>query len=178
ISDVTIRHRSDFTAVALMLAGWLASRLRWQPHALGIRDGRREGRLRGRRGEVHVTLAGTDDLSVPGLAGVTLETAHGYSMSLERGPGGLTAHRRTRDGREWRWTGPAARCGGGTTAACRRRTRALTTAWPRPRCWTGSRARARPSTASRASARSRGRPPTPTRTSCATASARGSRSST
>ena len=104
ISDVTIRHRSDSTAAALMLAGWLASRLRWQPHALGVRDGRREGRLRGRRGEVHVTLAGTDDLSVPGLAGVTLETAHGYSMSLDRGPGGLTAHRRTRDGGEWRWT--------------------------------------------------------------------------
>ena len=25
-------------------------------------------------------------------------------MSLDRGPGGLTAHRRKRDGGEWRWT--------------------------------------------------------------------------
>jgi len=104
LSSVTVRHRSDSTAAALMLVGWLASRLHWQPHALTRRNGAREGRLRGRRGEVNVRLEGSDDLSVPGLAGVTLETAHGYAVSLERGPGGLTAHRRTRDGQEQQWT--------------------------------------------------------------------------
>ncbi len=104
LSGVTVRHRSDSTAAALMLVGWLASRLHWKPHALARRNGTREGKLRARRGEVDVRLVADDDLSVPGLAGVTIETAHGYEISLNRGPGGLTAHRRTRDGSEQRWT--------------------------------------------------------------------------
>jgi glucose-6-phosphate dehydrogenase assembly protein OpcA len=104
LSGVTVRHRSDSTAAALMLVGWLASRLNWQPEALTRRDGAREGKLRARRGEVNVRLEGAEDLSVPGLAGVTIETAHGYEISLDRGPGGLTAHRRTRDGKERHWT--------------------------------------------------------------------------
>jgi glucose-6-phosphate dehydrogenase assembly protein OpcA len=104
LSSVTVRHRADSTAAALMFVGWLASRLNWQPHALTRRNGAREGKLRARRGDVHVRLESSDDLSVPGLAGVTLETAHGYAVTLERGPGGLTAHRRTRDGSEQRWT--------------------------------------------------------------------------
>ena len=103
LSGVTVRHRSDSTAAALMLVGWLASRLNWQPHALTHRNGAREGKLRGRRGEVSVRLEGSD-LSVPGLAGVTIDTAHGDEFSLDRGPGGLTAFRRTRDGKEHRWT--------------------------------------------------------------------------
>jgi len=104
LTSVTVRHRSDSTAAALMLVGWLASRLNWKPHALARRNGTREGKLRARRGEVDVRLVADDDLSVPGLAGVTIETAHGYEISLNRGPGGLTAHRRTRDGSEQRWT--------------------------------------------------------------------------
>lgn len=104
LSSVTVRHRSDSAAAALLMVGWLASRLGWAPHALVGRNGGARGKLRARRGEVDVRLEATDDLSVPGLAGVTLETAHGYSISLDRGPGGLTAHRRTRDGRESRWT--------------------------------------------------------------------------
>ena len=104
LSSLTVRHRSDSTAAALMFVGWLASRLSWQPHALTRRDGAREGKLRARRGEVSVRLEGSDDLSVPGLAGVTIETAHGYEISLDRGPGGLTARRRTRAGEEQQWT--------------------------------------------------------------------------
>jgi glucose-6-phosphate dehydrogenase-like protein OpcA len=104
LSSVTVRHRSDSTAAALMLVGWLASRLDWRPDVLARRDGSREGKLRARRGEVSIRLQSSDDLEVPGLAGVTIETAHGYEISLDRGPGGLTAHRRTRDGTEQRWT--------------------------------------------------------------------------
>ena len=40
----------------------------------------------------------------PGLAGVTIETAGGESVSLDRAPGGLTAVRRSRDGSELTWT--------------------------------------------------------------------------
>jgi hypothetical protein len=43
-------------------------------------------------------------MPVPGLAGVTIETASGMSVSLDRGPGGLAAKRRLPDGRESVWT--------------------------------------------------------------------------
>jgi hypothetical protein len=36
--------------------------------------------------------------------GITVETASGLSVSLDRGPGGLSAHRRDRKGRESSWT--------------------------------------------------------------------------
>jgi hypothetical protein len=43
-------------------------------------------------------------MSVPGLAGVSIGTASGVQISLDRGPGGLTAHRVDRKGRESHWT--------------------------------------------------------------------------
>jgi hypothetical protein len=43
-------------------------------------------------------------MSVPGLAGVEIETASGMSIGLSRGPGGLTAKRRDRKGHESSWT--------------------------------------------------------------------------
>jgi hypothetical protein len=43
-------------------------------------------------------------MSVPGLAGVEIGTAGGMKIGLYRGPGGLTAHRVDRKGREWKWT--------------------------------------------------------------------------
>ena len=43
-------------------------------------------------------------MQVPGLAGLTLETASGISFSLDRGQGGLTARRRSRKGQESTWT--------------------------------------------------------------------------
>jgi hypothetical protein len=41
---------------------------------------------------------------VPGLAGVTIETADGLSVSLDRGPGGLVGRRVDPKGRESTWT--------------------------------------------------------------------------
>ena len=43
-------------------------------------------------------------MSAPGLAGITIETASGMSLSLDRGPGGLAARRRTPTGSESAWT--------------------------------------------------------------------------
>jgi hypothetical protein len=43
-------------------------------------------------------------MSVPGLAGVEIETASGMTIGLSRGPGGLTAHRRDRHGKDSSWT--------------------------------------------------------------------------
>jgi hypothetical protein len=57
-----------------------------------------------RRHDVSLKLEADPALDTPGLAGITLETDSGMGLALDRGPGGLAAHRRTRDGRELSWT--------------------------------------------------------------------------
>ena len=61
-------------------------------------------RSRARNGdrEISLQLEPAPDQSVPGLAGVTLES-DGSSFSLDRGQGGLAAKRRTAGGRESSW---------------------------------------------------------------------------
>lgn len=104
LSAVTVHHRPDSAISGLLLFGWLASRLGWEPGALVRQNGTLLGRARGRRQEVELRLEPVLDQNVPGLAGLTLETASGMSLSLDRGEGGLAARRRTRDGRESSWT--------------------------------------------------------------------------
>ncbi len=45
-----------------------------------------------------------ETMSTPGFAGITVETASGMILSLDRGPGGLSACRTDRKGRESSWT--------------------------------------------------------------------------
>jgi hypothetical protein len=78
----------------------MASRLGWQPGAMMQQNGSMISRARTRKHEVKLRLEPDERLSVPGLAGLTLETSTGMSLSLDRGPGGLSAKRRLRDGRE------------------------------------------------------------------------------
>lgn len=104
INSVEVRHRPDSGAVALLLVGWLGSRLGWKPEGMVPVDGSFRGRARARRQEVEVMLRSDPRQSVPGLAGLTIGTASGMSISLDRGPGGLAAVRRTHDGRESSWT--------------------------------------------------------------------------
>ncbi len=105
ISAVAVRHRADSAVAALLLVGWLSSRLGWAPAGLvAAPGGFVRGRLRGRGRDVEVTLEAVEWLAAPGLAGVTLETAAGAAISLDRGPGGLAATRRTPDGRTSAWT--------------------------------------------------------------------------
>lgn len=94
ISGVTIRHQPSSPVAAILLVGWLASRLGWTPSPL-VRDvhGGRTGHLTGHRQSVHVTLEPVP-LGVRGLAGLTIEMADGGSISLDRGRGGLDAVRR------------------------------------------------------------------------------------
>jgi glucose-6-phosphate dehydrogenase assembly protein OpcA len=104
ISSVTVRHRPDSLITAVLFCGWLASRLGWDPGELIDRGGSLFGRSRGRRQDVEVRLEPDPTMNAPGLAGVTLQTALGSEIDLNRGPGGLSAHRRTRDGSESSWT--------------------------------------------------------------------------
>jgi glucose-6-phosphate dehydrogenase assembly protein OpcA len=104
VSGVTVHHRPDSAVSGLLLFGWLASRLGWEPGALMKQNGTLLGRARGKRQEVELRLEPVLEQNVPGLAGLTIETASGMSLSLDRGSGGLSARRRTRDGNESAWT--------------------------------------------------------------------------
>jgi glucose-6-phosphate dehydrogenase assembly protein OpcA len=104
ISAVEVRHGADSAVAALLLVGWLASRLGWTPEVLTRDgDGRLDGRARSNGGDVQIALESVATLSVPGLAGLTLETAAGMSISLDRAPGGLAATRKT-DAHTYTWT--------------------------------------------------------------------------
>jgi len=63
-----------------------------------------KGRAHGRRQDVELELVPDPAMSVPGLAGIRIATSSGMSISLDRGPGGLSAHRADRKGRESSWT--------------------------------------------------------------------------
>jgi glucose-6-phosphate dehydrogenase assembly protein OpcA len=103
LGSVAVRHRPDSGASALLLTGWLASRLHWEPERL--EEAQRDG-LRGlarRDGEsVELSLEATDQ-EVPGLVGVTVACGSGFSLSLDRGEGGLTAREHTSAGKERSW---------------------------------------------------------------------------
>jgi glucose-6-phosphate dehydrogenase assembly protein OpcA len=105
ISRVTVRHRADSVAAAVLFCGWLCSRLGWRPGSFAAGGGKqRTAHARARRGEVALRLDEVEQPGAPGLAGVTIEMASGGSVSLDRGPGGLKSVRRARDGREQVWT--------------------------------------------------------------------------
>jgi glucose-6-phosphate dehydrogenase assembly protein OpcA len=104
ISAVTVRHRPDSGVAGVLFFGWLSSRLGWEPGSLVSANGNLHGKAHGRRQDVELTLEPDPQQNAPGLAGIIVETASGMSVSLDRGPGGLTASRRTRDGRNSSWT--------------------------------------------------------------------------
>jgi glucose-6-phosphate dehydrogenase assembly protein OpcA len=103
VSGVTVRHREDSQASALLFCGWLSSRLGWRPGRLSSARGAWTGHARARRQEVRIRLEPVN-MNPPGLDGVTIELASGASVSLDRGPGGLRSVRRSRDGTEQSWT--------------------------------------------------------------------------
>jgi glucose-6-phosphate dehydrogenase assembly protein OpcA len=102
ISGVTVRHREDSLASALLFCGWLASRLGWQPGSLAPHSNRWSGTAHTRRQDIKIRLE-THHQDAPGLAGVTIDVASGQSISLDRAPGGLKAGRRERDGTQREW---------------------------------------------------------------------------
>jgi hypothetical protein len=85
LNAVSIRHARGSAASGLLLAGWLASRLRWDPGA-----------------GIEIALEPFDQ-ETPGLAGITVSGGDGFSLSLDRGPGGLCAHERAAAGGEHAW---------------------------------------------------------------------------
>jgi glucose-6-phosphate dehydrogenase assembly protein OpcA len=103
ISKVTVRHHPRSTVAAGLYVGWLASRLRWQPGRLISHEGSLAGTAHASRQDVAVRLQVAPELAVPGLEGLTIETAAGHMLRLDRGPGGLRARfaRAREQDREW-----------------------------------------------------------------------------
>jgi glucose-6-phosphate dehydrogenase assembly protein OpcA len=113
IERLTVRHHPASTVSAMLLAGWLASRLDWQPGSLVARGDELLGRAHASRQDVALRLQSAPALQVRGLEGLTLATASGRELSLDRGPGGLRARARDPRGVERRWTIPGASRGEG-----------------------------------------------------------------
>ncbi|MGO9322029.1 MAG: glucose-6-phosphate dehydrogenase assembly protein OpcA [Solirubrobacteraceae bacterium] len=114
IAGVTVRHHPASTAAALLLVGWLASRLNWQTASLVADGAALVGHTHAGSQDIAVRLEAAPELDVPGLAGLALETASGLHLSLSRGAGGLRAQRRwpisddRPHGEEQEWTIPGA----------------------------------------------------------------------
>ncbi|MEA2143588.1 MAG: hypothetical protein QOI64_2018 [Solirubrobacteraceae bacterium] len=103
IDGMTVRYHPESTTTAVLLLGWLATRLGWEPPSpFEPEDGMLCARAWRDGKEIELRLEPAMQQDVPGLAGVTVE-AGGSSFSLDRGPGGLAAKRRTADGRESSW---------------------------------------------------------------------------
>src|SRR6185437_6326784 len=103
LNAVTVRHHPDSTVAAMLLLGWLASRLGWALQQAEIaseklREGRLSATARADGREVSLALQADPHLTVPGLAGLDLSSESGLRISLDRGPGGLHARRRDGDG--------------------------------------------------------------------------------
>jgi len=112
IERVILRHHSASTVSAMLFAGWLASRLGWEPSPLVPRGHELLGKAHASRQDVALRFESAP-LPVPGLEGLTIGTASGRQLSLDRGPGGLQARSRDARGVEHTWRIPGASRGEG-----------------------------------------------------------------
>jgi glucose-6-phosphate dehydrogenase assembly protein OpcA len=108
IKSVTVRHHPASTVAAMLFAGWLASRLDWTPSPLRSDGDALIGQAVSNGQEVALRLEAAPQLEVPGLEGLTLETASGRRLDLDRGPGGLHARSLDTRGELREWTIPGA----------------------------------------------------------------------
>jgi glucose-6-phosphate dehydrogenase assembly protein OpcA len=121
LETVSVRHHPDSTVAAMLLVGWLASRLGWDVSRLSAKDGVLSGTARASRADHHaadgapgtgaedsqtiaIRLEQAPEQQVRGLESVAIATATGTRIGLRRGPGGLRARRRDTGGSEREWT--------------------------------------------------------------------------
>ena len=108
ITRVRVSHHPVSTVAAMLLVGWLGSRLGWELGSLQDHGNALTGRARADGRSIALRLESAPEQLVPGLAGLTLETAGGRRLALDRGAGGLRARERNPDGEERRWVIPGA----------------------------------------------------------------------
>ncbi len=104
IAELSVRHHPESTVAAVLLVGWLASRLGWETSPLIAREGVLAGSAHAHRQDIALLLEKEPKQTVKGLAGLTLKTTSGVELSLDRAPGGLKAHRHDAGGAEHEWT--------------------------------------------------------------------------
>jgi glucose-6-phosphate dehydrogenase assembly protein OpcA len=105
IESLTVRHHPESTVAAMLLIGWLASRLQWETEPLAAEQDALAGRARDAdRNVVTLRLEAAPELQVRGLEGLTLKTTNGHELALDRGPGGLHARDRNAAGEQREWT--------------------------------------------------------------------------
>jgi glucose-6-phosphate dehydrogenase assembly protein OpcA len=105
IERVELRVQPGSAMAALLFVGWLAARLQWQPHVIEFdADGAGAGHATGAGGQIEIDFKNDVTMPVPGLAGLTIETASGLALELNRGAGGLRAKRTLPDGSCHDWT--------------------------------------------------------------------------
>jgi Glucose-6-phosphate dehydrogenase subunit len=108
IEAIAIRHHPDSGIAAMLLVGWLASRLGWEVQRLAADGHTLTGTAHG-GGDIALCLQAAPEQQVRGLAGLELRTSSGRVLRLDRGPGGLHAYTRWPDserarGGELQWT--------------------------------------------------------------------------
>lgn len=108
VSAVTVRHRGDSAVAALLLVGWLASRLGWKCRSLIWHRDVYQGRQRGRRQHVDVRLEAVEGSGMARLNEIIVETASGPSVAFERVSAGLSALQRLSPISTATWTALAA----------------------------------------------------------------------
>ncbi|HTB49768.1 MAG TPA: glucose-6-phosphate dehydrogenase assembly protein OpcA [Solirubrobacteraceae bacterium] len=104
IDTVSVRHHPDSTVAAMLLVGWLASRLGWQVSPLTAAGGALTGTASAGERVVTIRLERAPEQEVRGLEGVAIATATGRRLGLRRGTGGLRARSRDANGSEHEWT--------------------------------------------------------------------------
>jgi glucose-6-phosphate dehydrogenase assembly protein OpcA len=102
---IYVRHHHGSIVSALLLTGWLASRLGWIPSALEPAAGgaRRAAAVRTEGGPSIGIEFDPVEQAIRGLAGVTVSGSSGFSLSLDRAPGGLIAREQTAGSKPRQW---------------------------------------------------------------------------
>jgi glucose-6-phosphate dehydrogenase assembly protein OpcA len=108
LSGVTVRHHPRSRAAAALLVGWLSSRLDWKVAPLVGVGEEMSGNAHASHQDVRLRLQDAPELQVPGLQGLTIETAAGHRLRLDRGPGGLRARTSGPKDPDREWTIPGA----------------------------------------------------------------------
>lgn len=104
LKAVSIEHHPESTASAMLFAGWLSSRLGWEPGPLQPHGDALQGVAQAGDREVRLRLEQAPEQQVRGLRSVAIETASGRRLGLRRGEGGLRARSREPSGHEHEWT--------------------------------------------------------------------------
>jgi glucose-6-phosphate dehydrogenase assembly protein OpcA len=104
IETVAVRHHPDSTVAAMLLIGWLASRLGWDAKPLTANGEVLMGTADADGQKVAVRLEHAPEQEVRGLESVAIATASGRRVGLRRGTGGLRARSRDSGGHEREWT--------------------------------------------------------------------------